>query len=420
MTYKESLAIHGGAVSKKTPFTTGNRFSGNELKYLQLALEQNTLFYGHGKFVKRSIEMMKEITGMPYGVACSSGSAAVHLGLIAAGIGPGDEVIVTPNTDYGSILGIIEEGAIPVFCDPARNLQPCVENIAKCISQKTKVVIVVHLAGAPAPVDEIQAFCEPKGIQVVEDCAQSWGTKRLGKPIGTFGTAGCFSTNDYKHLSTGDGGYVMLRDEELYRRVSNYSDKHYDRLFGRKKYLFHHGVNYRMTELQGAVALAQLECLDDIATKHHELGLVLSKALQPLVDQKCITLPVNNVDGDYCTYWWFQFSLQEHTFSNAREEIVKALIAEGIPASSCDDYNILNFPLFQKREVRPWLKNNLKSYPFVQPNGADYDYSNGNFPNLEYIMKHDIKISINRFYSVSDIEEIKEGVLKVLDVYKKI
>src|ERR1041385_5124478 len=122
------LAIHGGSKAKTTPYGTGKRYLDNELKYLQDALESNVLFYGFptSKWVKRACEMMQAYTGRPHVVACSSCSAAIHLGLIAAGVGRGDEVILTPNSDVGSVIGIIEEGAVPVFCDCEWNLQPSV------------------------------------------------------------------------------------------------------------------------------------------------------------------------------------------------------------------------------------------------------------------------------------------------------
>ena len=277
-----TLAIHGGPKAVRTPFTKGKRFAGNELAYLKAALDQNTLFYGYGSFVKKACAKMKTYTGLPFIVPCSSGSAAVHLSLIAAGIGPGDEVICTPNTDSGSVLGIIEEGAVPVFCDTDVTLQPTVKTVAAKITRRTKAVLVVHLAGYPAPVDAIVRFCAKRGIGVAEDCAQSWGTRLNGQLVGTFGTAGAYSTNDFKHISTGDGGFVALRDETLYRRLSNYSDKHYDRLFDKSWAGKHHGLNYRMSELQGAVALAQLEQVRAITTRHHQLGDLLTRLLQKL------------------------------------------------------------------------------------------------------------------------------------------
>lgn len=408
------LAINGGPKAKKSPYGTGKRYLDKELEYLRDALEQNTLFYGYGKWVKRACAMMCEYSGMPYVVACSSGSAAVHLGLIAAGVGPGDEVIVTPNTDQGSVLGILEEGAVPVFTDPAMNLNPCAEDIEKRITEYTKAVVVVHLTGYAAPVDKIAELCTARGIGLVEDCAQSWGAKLNGKMVGSFGDAGCYSTNDYKHISTGDGGFVALRDESLYRRVSNYSDKHYDRLFDGSLRQKHHALNYRMGELQGAVAVAQLEKVDSITSRHHELGENLRSRLEGVPGVNVVS-PLPDAE---CSYKWIIMQVKEDELSVDRKQVVSSLQAEGISCSSYDGYDLIRKRLFQERIVRPWMATREgRMYPFVQPDGRDYTYDIENTPNHKRAMEIGIVVTIDTFYTEADIEEVAAGIWKVLSAY---
>ena len=411
----EALAINGGPKAKSTPYTTGQRFTGNERKYLDEALAGNTLFYGFGKFVKRACEMMQIYTGRPHVVACSSGSAAIHLGLIAAGIGPGDEVIVTPNTDFGSLIGIIAEGAVPVFCDCEWTLQASAATVAAKITPRTRAVEVIHLAGHPAPVDEIVALCQPRGIAVVEDCAQSWGTQLHGKQVGSFGTAGCFSTNDFKHISTGDGGFVVLNDPALYRRVSNYSDKHYDRLFTGDLAGAHFGMNYRLSELQGAVAVAQLEQVAAITARHHELGERLAAKLRDLPGAKLL----QPITGSYATYWWTTLFVDESAVTVSRDELVQALRAEGLNVSSYGKYDRISSGLMQSREVRPWLTDARRQYPFVQPDGRSYEYRLADTPTHERILATGIMIQFGRFYSDRDIDETAAGIQKVFAAYTK-
>jgi len=411
----ETLAINGGPKAKTTPYSTGLRYTGNERKYLDEALASNTLFYGFGKFVKRACEMMQTYTGRPHVVACSSGSAAIHLGLIAAGIGPGDEVIATPNTDFGSLIGIIAEGAVPVFCDCDWTLQPTVATVAAKITPRTKAVVVIHLAGYPAPVDEIVALCEPRGIGVVEDCAQSWGTRLRGRMVGSFGTAGCYSTNDFKHISTGDGGFVALNDPALYRRVSNYSDKHYDRLFDGKLGGAHFGLNYRMSELQGAVAVAQLEQVEAITTRHHELGERLMAKLLGVPGTQIL----QPIAGGYASYWWTTLFVDEAAVTASRDQLVKALQAEGLNAYSLGKYDRITSGLMQTREVRPWLTDARRQYPFVQPDGRSYEYKLSDTPTHQRILAVGIGIGIGRFYSDTDIDETAAGIHKVFAAYKK-
>jgi len=414
-TQLSDLAINGGPKTKTTPYGKGQRYEGNERKYLDEALASNTLFYGFGKWVKRACEMMVNYTGMPYVVSCSSGSAAIHLGMIAAGIGPGDEVILTPNTDTGSVIGIIEEGAVPVFCDCDWTLQPTAATVAAKITPLTRAVLVIHLAGHPAPVDEIVALCKPRGIAVVEDCAQSWGTKLNGKQVGSFGTAGCFSTNDFKHISTGDGGFVALNDPEIYRRVSNYSDKHYDRLFGGSRGKAHFGMNYRMSELQGAVAVAQLEKVDTITARHNAVGERLRSKLQGLPGARVLA----PIPGGYATCWWSVLWVDEPAVTATRDQLVSALIAEGVGVYGYGQYDLINSPMFQTRLVRPWLTDGRQHYPFVQPDGRSYTYSLESTPVHKRMLATGIGISIGGYYTEQDVDETAAAIWKVFSAYAK-
>lgn len=415
-TAPRQLAINGGPRAVSTPAGTGKRFDGNELRYLQQALEQNTLFYGYGAFVKRACRRMSTYTGMPFIVPCSSGSAAVHLGLIACGIGPGDEVICTPNTDAGSVLGILAEGAVPVFCDTGTTLQPTVSTINAFRTRRTRAVVVVHLAGYPAPADAIAAWCSQQGIGMVEDCAQAWGTRLNGKIAGSFGTAGAFSTNDFKHLSTGDGGFVALRDENLYRRVSNYADKHYDRLFDRSQASCHLGLNYRMTELQGAVALAQLERVRKITGHYHRLG----ESLYRLVGNLPGGALMPQIPGAYATYWWTSILTDPLQLTADRDTLVAALQAEGVPSASYRKYDLIQKPLFRKRIVRPWLKGNRARYPFVQPDGRSYTYDYQNLPGHHQQLEHGIMIhGFSAFTTLQNIREYAAGIRKVFAAYSR-
>ena len=409
-----NLAINGGPKSKTTPYSVATRFGTRELECLQQALNQNTLFYGKGNLVKQACELMKSYTGRPYVVPCSSGTAAVHLGLIACGIGPGDEVILTPNTDSGSVIGIMAEGAVPVFCDCDENLQPDVASISARITSRTKAVIVVHLAGYPAPIDAIMDLCRAHNIGVVEDCAQSWGTRLNGRMVGSTGTAGVYSTNDFKHLSTGDGGFVALADPNLYRRVSNYADKHYDRLFDQSRRQAHFGLNYRMSELQGAVAVAQLEKVDAITGRYHELGTRLEQKLKGLRGGRMI----DGLPGSHCTYWWSAIQTDPTHLTGSRDEILKALQAEGL-SHSAPYYDLLQRPLFQQRVVRPWLDADRCSYPFVQPDGRSYTYDYTPTPNHKRFMETGIHMHIEGGYTDRDIDETAAGVHKVFNAFFK-
>ena len=172
------LALYGGEKAKKTPVTKGMRFGEEELKELKEALEQNTLFYWYGNKVKTLTEKFKNMYGMNYCMATSSGTSAIHTALGALGVTSGDEVITTPLTDMGTVIGIICQNAIPVFADiDPLSYNITAETIEKCISDKTKAVIVVHLAGRSADMDGIVKLCKKHNIKLIEDCAQAYLTK---------------------------------------------------------------------------------------------------------------------------------------------------------------------------------------------------------------------------------------------------
>ncbi len=409
----KTLAINGGPKARTASHQPVRRFGPRELQCLQEALDQNTLFYGYGQKVKQSCELMKQYTGWPWVVPCSSGTAAIHLGLIACGIGPGDEVIVTPNTDSGSVIGIMEEGAVPVFCDYEDNLQPSARTVAARITPRTRAVVVVHLAGYPAPVDEIVAECAKRKIGVVEDCAQSWGTRLRGRPVGSFGTAGAFSTNDFKHISTGDGGYVALEDAALYRRVSNYADKHYDRLFDNSQRQCHHAMNYRMSELQGAVAIAQLEKVEAITARYHAIGARFEEKLKDLRGGRMIQA----IPEAYCTYWWSAILTDPARLAGARDELVKAIQAEGVRVSNYGVYDLLQKRLFQERVVRPWLTDQRRFYPFLQPDGRSYTFDYGPTPNHKRLLETAIILAIEPGYTDADVDDSAAGIKKVFNAF---
>ena len=180
------LALFGGEKTKTTPFGTRMRFGKEELKELQEALEQNTLFYWGGEKVKTFAKKFADMYSMPYCATTSSGTAAIHTALGAAGVSEGDEVITSPITDMGTVIGILMQNAIPVFADLDENsYNMTAETISEKISDKTRAIVVVHLAGSPADMDPIMTLAREKGIKVIEDCAQSYLSSYKGKLCGT-------------------------------------------------------------------------------------------------------------------------------------------------------------------------------------------------------------------------------------------
>ena len=386
----EMPALYGGKPTKTTPYGTGKRFGAEELENLKEALEQNTLFYWKGNMTKRLCEKFARMYGVEYAVASSSGTASVHIALGAVGICPGDEVITTPITDMGTIVGIIYQNAIPVFADldPHTYLMTATE-IEKKITKRTKAIIVVHLAGCACEMDEILALAKKHGIAVIEDCAQSYGTRYKGRLVGTIGDVGCFSLNDFKHISAGDGGIVITNNKDYYHKALMFSDKNYNRLGAEVvKSVPLIAPNYRMNELTAAVGLAQLDRVDGICTRRHLLGERLGEGLRGIKGVYAHEVSPNC----YSSYWFYMIRINEEELGASREEFVKALNAEGILAAAgyipCCVYQ---YDMFKNRTAFSPDMN----FPFDGTHGDPIEYKDGDCPNAEAILKDCIKMVVN-------------------------
>jgi dTDP-4-amino-4,6-dideoxygalactose transaminase len=410
----EKLALYGGTPVKTTPYGTGKRFGNEELKNLEEALEQNTLFYWKGNMTKRLCKKFAEMYGVEHCVATSSGTASIHVALGALGIRPGDEVITSPITDMGSIVGILYQNAIPVFADLDPNtyiMTP--ESIEKKITARTKAIVVVHLAGCSAEIDKIVELARKHSLYVIEDCAQSYGTKYKGKYVGTFGDVGCFSLNDFKHISAGDGGMVITSDLDIYHKALMFSDKNYNRL-GKEvvKSVPYIAPNYRMNELTAAVGIAQLDKVDWICARRHELGERLNKGLQGIKGIK----PHKILDDCYSSYWFYMFRIDESELGATRAEFVKALAAEGIIcAAGYIPCCVYQYEMFKNRTAFPGNTH----FPFDGTHGARVEYNDGDCPIAEAILSDCVKLTVNEFHTEKDIDETVEAIKKVATYFSK-
>lgn len=407
----EKLALFGGEKVKATPFGTGKRFGNEELEQVKEALEQNTLFYWFGEKVKELNRRFAGLYGVDYCVATSSGTAAIHVALGALGITADDEVITSPITDMGTVIGILYQNAIPVFADVdpyTYNLDP--KSIEERITKKTKVIIVVHLAGNAADMDAIMAIAKKHNIYVLEDCAQSYMSYYKGRLVGTIGDAGCFSLNDFKQISAGDGGMVLVKTPELYGKALKFADKNYNRLSkdtAQMRKIDFIAPNYRMNELTGAVGIAQIGKLEWICERRHSFCERLSEKITGLCG---LSIP-KIVEGNKSSYWFYMLRIDEKNAGVSRDDFSKALEAEGIPNQpgyipTC----IYEYDMFKNKSA--YLGTN---YPFK----ADTDYCKGMCPVAEEVLATAIRINISEFYTDEDCEQISRAIRKVLAYYRR-
>lgn len=408
----EQIALYGGEKTKKTPYGTGKRFGEPELQQLREALEQNTLFYWHGKKTKELCQKFAALAGTEYGVANTSGTAAIHVALGALGVTVGDEVITSPITDMGSVIGILYQNALPVFADldpRTYNLDPA--SVEKCITPRTKAIVVVHLAGNPADMDAILEIARRHNVAVIEDCAQSYGCYYQGKHIGGLGDIGCFSLNDFKHLSAGDGGMCVMNGRTLYEKAAAFADKNYSRVASTAvKNVEFLAPNYRMNELTAAVGLAQLDRMDWICAQRNAYGEKLTAAISDLPG--ILTPEIRK--GNKSSYWFYMLRIDEAVAKVSRNEFAEALNAEGVPAQAgyiptC----VYEYPLFVNQNAYPG-----SHYPYDNPVYGKVEYKHGICPVAEQILETAVKLNVNEFYTEQDLQDTIAAIRKVSAYYR--
>jgi perosamine synthetase len=402
------LAMDGGPKVRRAAWPkTGKRFGKEELAELREALAQNTLFYLHGQKTKQLCARMAKLVGRTHVIACSSGSAAVHGAVKACGVGPGDEVITSPITDAGTILGVVYEGAVPVFAD----IDPDTYNITAasieaCLSPRTRAVILVHLAGVPADVGPIVALCRRKGLRLIEDCAQSWGAKMDGKWVGTFGDIAAFSFNDFKHVSAGEGGLIVTNDTPLYTTAWRAVDKCYDRIDNTRDVYFV-APNYRITELQSAVGIAQLGKVKDICAARHRLGDRLTKGLAKIRGIRPHRVP----EGASATYWYYLIGIDPDVLGVDVRTFGKALNAEGIAGSG----HFYMEPVYQAYSyLRKHTAFNHSAYPFDTAR-PELSYADGSCPHAEAMNARVYHFPLDEWLDNEAIDDTIRAVKKVAD-----
>ena len=405
----QTLALDGGPKAKSTPYGTGKRFGQEELQQLSEALDQQTLFFASGKKTREFRERFAARYGIKHCVTCTSGTAALHIALAACGIQPGDQVITASITDMGTCSAILMCGAIPVFADlhPTNfTLDPA--SVEKCIGPKTAAIVAVHLTGAPCDMDALKAIATKHDLWLVEDCAQSYLTEYKRQLCGTLGDIGCFSLNDFKHISAGDAGMVLTHDDELAHRAELFADKCYDRAPGAARNPYFVAPNYRMNELQAAVGLAQLAKLDSIVARRRRYGDALHAGLAGLPG----LIPQGFVDGARPSYWFYMFRTDPAVLG-PRERFVRALNAEGLNASAgYVDRATYLYDVFTKKQGFGG-----SAFPFSL--APEMNYVPGLCPHAEEIVDHVVRLSVNEFFTDADLQQTLAGVRKVVHAFTR-
>jgi perosamine synthetase len=278
-----------------------------------------------GPFIEEFETKFSKYVGLKYGVATSNGTAALHLALIALEVKRGDEVIV-PTLTFASVANVaIYVGAKPVFVDSHPDYW-CIDpsKVEEKITKKTKVIIPVHLYGHPCDMSSIMRIAKSYDLHVIEDCAEAHGAEYKGRKVGTFGDIACFSFYGNKIITTGEGGMCLTDDEELAQKIRVFRDHGMD---ATKKY-WHEviGFNYRMTNLQAALGVAQLKKIDAFVEKKREVAKIYNSLLRK-VEGICLHPEMSWAKN---VYWLYSILVNSENYGISRDSLIEKLAEKGV------------------------------------------------------------------------------------------
>jgi len=412
------LAINGGTPTVPSELLIPwPQITQRDRELVSEVLDSGILAGAHSYQVKALQEEFAEYLGVNYCIAVNSGTAALHMAVAAAGVGPGDEVITSAFSFLASATAAMHQGAIPVFVDidpKTHNLD--VSQIESKISENTKGIIPVHIQGLPADMEEVLAIAKKYDLVVIEDACQAPGAEYRGRKVGTWGHSAAFSLNKSKNFPAGEGGLFVTNNREFWLKADMV------RMFGeqvkekeRRTYVAHTlGWNYRMPELTAAIARAQLEKLDWVNAQGQENAAFLSEAISRLP----------GVEPPYCppdrTHIYHKYRVRIHPeklgfegpSTELRDKLIIALQAEGVPAVLWQTFPLPANPLFQRKEGFG------KGFPWSFPGARDVQYRVEDYPETVRLLNSSIVIGSERFPIWAQPREVVElwaaGIEKVL------
>ncbi|MDQ4122892.1 MAG: DegT/DnrJ/EryC1/StrS family aminotransferase [Acidobacteriota bacterium] len=362
---------------------SGRTFGAEELELLAEVLKSGTLTTTKGKFGKTLEKKFAEKMGAKHAYACTSGTAAIHCAIAAINPNPGDEIVTTAITDMGALTPIVYQGAIPVFADvDPRTCNVTAETIERVLSERTKAIIVTHLFGNPCEMQPIMELARARKIPVIEDTAQAFLAEENGKFAGTIGDIGCYSLQQGKHITTGEGGMVVTNDDALARRMFLFINKAWGYGDANPDHYFL-ALNYRISELQAAVAVAQMEKLDFSVSNRVQTAEKLTEMLRGIDGVE--TPHVN--EGAKHVYWKYCLRVDDAKIEGGAVGMAKLLKEKNIfsapryivkPAFMCE--------VFQKQNTF-----GDSCFPFNLARAEAVDYATEKFPGT-FKGLHDILV----------------------------
>jgi len=422
----EKLAIEGGPKEVTNKLGMWPQFSEKAIRAVEEVLRSGKVNYWTGPKGMEFEKKFAEWQGSKYAISVSSGTAALHTALSALGIGPGDEVIVPSYTFIATSFAVVQAGAIPRFADV--NIEDhciSVESAEKLVNERTKAIIPVHLYGNVCDMDKINDFARKHNLYVIEDNAEAFGGVYKGKKTGTLGDIAACSFCQNKTFTTGgEGGMVTTDNEDLAWLARSFRDHGYDvkerlnllELEQKLPYIHNMvGWNYRMTEMQSAIGLAELERMDtwNLPTRRRN-AYILINALKSLPQVKYLP-----VDTEERQNGWYvlAFSLDIENMNCDIKQFVKAACAEGAPCWK------VFWP--QCHTERAYTEKNAfgkSGFPFKSKEYTDprsVDYSKVEVPNALWHETHTFTCFAYPSFIEEDMHQIARAIVKVIKAYSK-
>jgi len=345
------LAINGGEPVRTHPFPVWPVWGDEEIKYLTNVIKSGNWGSLKGKLTPEFEQKFAEYQNAKYGICVNSGTTALKIALTAADVDSGSEVIVPAYTFIATATAVVEMGGIPIFVD----IDPDTYNIdlkmaEETITKKTTAIMPVHFAGRPTDMDAIIKLAKQYNLKIIEDAAQAWGAEWKGRRVGAIGDAGCFSFQSSKNINSGEGGIILTNDELVAKMAKSHIN------CGRSEEglwyeHFYFGGNYRITELQTAVLLAQFERYDELKEIRQKNYLYLSENLsniegiEPLKDDPDVT-------SHACHLFIFKYK-KEHFANKSKSSFIEAMRKEGIFTSPGYSIPLYKQPVFLNKAFGP-------------------------------------------------------------------
>jgi dTDP-4-amino-4,6-dideoxygalactose transaminase len=416
---QKELALYGGTPARTRPdppmFPGGMEIGEEERQAVLDVLESKNLFRYYGvtdrpSKVAQFEQAFARHMGAKYALGVTSGTAALHTGLVALGIGPGDEVIVPAYTFIASAAAVIAANAIPIIAEVDDSLTLDPADVERKITPYTKAIMPVHMRGAPCDMDAIMALARRRNLLVIEDVAQSDGGSYKGKRLGTFGDVGCFSLQYHKIITSGEGGVVLTDDKRLYDRARMFHDSAGAWRRGEQSTVepFTGGTNYRMSEITGALALAQLGKLEDLLARMRRNKRIIREGIADLAQIQLRRLHDPEGDTGICLIFFVE--------NGERAKLVaEALRAERVSAGSMYDEGVPDWHIYRhwthilhKRTATP------TGCPFTCPfYKGKAEYSEDMCPRTLELLGRAVHLNVSPLLTEQDCEETVAAIRKV-------